>query len=80
MKGATDDLSQESADALIRSMKEVVQEATGLTISVEREMWPARAASLSVFVVTLPPGTTPEQRAEADYWLNEIAPIFRYAD
>ncbi len=79
----------ESAEALITSMKSVVLGETGLHIQVKREMLPARkeggrnhkegGRNLSMFVVTLPEGATPEQLAEADYWLNEIAPLFRYA-
>ena len=80
MNDVPNDLSQESADALVTSMKEAVRDATGLDISVERETWPTRDASLSVFVVILPPDATPEQRAEADYWLNEISSLFRYAE
>lgn len=74
------DLPHESAEALIKSMKDVVREYSGLEIRVKRETWPASGETLSMFVITLPREATPEQRAEADHWLNEIAPLFRYAD
>jgi len=77
-----DDLPLESAEALITTMKSVVLDEAGLHIQIGREMLPARkegGRSLSMFVVTLPEGATPEHLAEADYWLNEIAPLFRYS-
>lgn len=81
-EASRDDLPMESAEALIASMKSVVLDETGLHIQVNREMLPAHkegGKSLSMFIVTLPKGATPEQWAEADYWLNEIGPLFRYA-
>lgn len=77
-----DDLPVESAEALIASMKSIVLAETGLHIQVEREMIPIRnedCQNLSMFVVTMPEEATPEQRTEADYWLREIGPLFRYA-
>ena len=74
------ELPPESVEALITSMKEVVLESTGLEISVRWERYPVRNGDLTMFVVALPEHATPEQRAEADYWLNEIAPLFRYAE
>ena len=77
-----DDLPLESAEALIASMKSVVLSETGLHIQVEREMIPIRnedCQNLSMFVVTMPEEATPEQRTEAEYWLREIGPLFRYA-
>lgn len=47
-------------------------------IAVEREGLGTRAGTVPMFV-TVPASATPEQQAEMDYWLNEIAPLFRYA-
>lgn len=79
-KQRRDDLSEQSAAALIKSMVETVQENASIEITIRREMLPAKRSNLSMFVVTLPPGITPDQQAEADYWLNEMASLFRYAD
>lgn len=76
------DISPESADALSASTKGIVLAETGLRIRVEREMLLARkegGKNISRFVVALPQDATPEQLAEADYWLNELVPLFRYA-
>lgn len=76
-----DDLPQESADALIQGMKQVIREVTGAEASIRREMLPRRdpqSTRLSLFVVTMPEGITEEQRSEADDWLREDGPLFRY--
>jgi len=75
-----DDLPEESAAAIARSMVEVVREAVSVEISVTREMLPSRGVNLSMFVVTLPPHLSEEQQSEIDYWLREIGGIFRYAE
>ena len=76
------ELPRESIDAVINSMKKIVRESAGLEISVEREsrVSPVTGDRRTMLVVTLPVGATAEQRAEADYWINEVAPPFRYAD
>ncbi len=74
-----DDLPEESAAAIARSMVEVVREAASVEISVTREMLPCGDVNVSEFVVTLPPSLTEEQRCEIDYWLREVGGIFRYA-
>jgi len=72
-------LPEESLDALIKTATEVVRGEASMEISVERETYHGRKCDYTQFVVTLPEGTDPEQRAEADYWLNEILPLYRYA-
>ena len=74
-----DDLPQESADALIKSLVKVVRDNAAIEISVRREGVPTPERNLSRFVVTLPEGVTAEQRAEADYWINEMTGLYRYA-
>jgi len=74
-----DDLPEESAAAIARSMVEVVWEAVSVKISVAREIIPCSDVNVSEFVVTLPPRLTEEQRCEIDYWLREVSGIFRYA-
>ena len=76
------ELPRESMDALIHSIKETVREYTGLEISAEQEIqrFPSTGTLLMQVVVTLPAGITPQQRAEADYWIREIGVLYRYAD
>lgn len=74
-----DDLPEESAAAIARSMVEVVWEAVSVKISVTREMVPCGDVNVSEFVVTLPPGLTEEQQCEIDYWLREVSGSIRYA-
>ncbi len=74
-----DDIPEQSATAIIRSAVKIVRQNAGIEIAVQREMLTGRERNHSMFVVTLPEEATPEQRAEADYWLNEITPLFRYA-
>lgn len=76
---ARDDLPERSAAAIINSAVELVRQNAGIEITVRRERLAGRERNHSMFVVTLPPEATPEQRMEADYWLNEITPLFRYA-
>ena len=73
------DLPEESAAAIARSMVEVVWEAVSVKISVTREIIPCSDVNVSEFVVTLPPGLTEEQRCEIDYWLREVSGSIRYA-
>lgn len=75
-----DDLPEESAAAIARSMVDVVREAVSVEIGVTREMLPSRGVNLSMFVVTLPPHLSEGQQSEIDYWLREIGGIFRYAN
>ncbi len=79
-KAERDDLPQRSAVAIINSVVKVVRQNAGIEIAVRRERLAGRERNHSMFVVTLPPEATPEQRMEADYWLNEITPLFRYAE
>jgi hypothetical protein len=73
-------LPQESADALSRSLKSIVQDATGLEIGVLYEDPATFDGNLPVFVVTIPDAAAPEQRTEAGYWINAVAFLFRYSD
>ena len=73
------DLPEESAEAIARSMVDVVREAVSVEIGVTREMLPSRGVNLSMFVVTLPPHLSKEQHSEIDYWLREVGGLFRYA-
>lgn len=73
-----DDLPQESAVAIMNSMKEVARDIAGADIGVTREMLPCRTVNVSSFVVTLPPNLTQEQHAEIDYWLREVCGNIRY--
>lgn len=77
---ARDDLSELSAVAIVNSVVDLVRQNAGIEIAVRRERLAGRERNHSMFVVTLPPEATPEQRMEADYWLNEITPLFRYAE
>lgn len=79
-KAERDDLPKRSADAIINSVVDLVRQNAGIEIAVRRERLAGRERNHSMFVVTLPPEATPEQRMEADYWLNEITPLFRYAE
>jgi len=76
---ARDDLPERSAAAIINSVVELVRQNAGIEITVRRERLAGLERNHSMFVVTLPPEATSEQRMEADYWLNEITPLFRYA-
>lgn len=71
-------LPEESAQAIIASLQSLILADTGLHIPVRHELLPLRDSVLSQFVVTLPAGVTPEQRAEINYWANEVTPLFRY--
>ncbi len=73
------DLPEESAAAIARSMVEIVWEAASVKISVTRGLLPCRDVNVSEFVVTLPPGLTEEQQCEIDYWLREVSGSIRYA-
>ncbi len=77
---ARDDLPERSAAAIINSVVDLVRQNAGIEIAIRRERLAGRERNHSMFVVTLPPEATPEQRMEADYWLNEITPLFRYAE
>lgn len=74
-----DDLPEESAVAIVNSMKEVAREVVGVDIGVTREMLPCRTVNISSFVVTLPVTLTQEQCAELDYWLREVCGNMEYA-
>jgi len=74
-----DDLPEESAAAIARSMVDIVREAVSVEISVTREMLPCGDVNVSEFVVTLPPSLTEEQQCEIDYWLREVSGSIRYA-
>lgn len=74
-----DDLPEESAAAIARSLVQVAREVAGVDIGVTRERLPCGDVNISGFVVTLPAGLPDGERAELDYWLREVCGNLRYA-
>lgn len=74
------DLPEESVQAMIDGLISTVRDETTLEIRVERELLREPRTDHLMLVVHIPESATEEQRAEADYWINEMLPLYRYAN